>query len=221
MCGLYGFQRRAGAPDPVLLRELAALAAQRGPHAHGYATQGRRQVALGPARPAELSTPVDSLIGHTRLANSGRHDDLSAAQPLQAGRLFIAHNGTVPGAALYVERLNLKPQTGNDSEVLALLLARATNLSGVAATLDLLTPGVPLALLVLEPGGAVIAARRGHPLHVSRREEGTYFCSLPFAGSEALPDSTVVRFSRGGEQVQPLATTTSLRQNSGGAAWTP
>ena len=220
MCGLYGFQRRAGAPDPVLLRELAALAAQRGPHAHGYATQGRRHVALGPARPADLSPPVDSLIGHTRLATSGRHDDLGAAQPLRAGRLFVAHNGTVPAAAFHALRQGVTPTTGNDSEVLALLLAKATTLSGVAATLDLLTPGVPLALLVLEPGGPVIAARRGHPLHVSRRPEGTYFCSLPFTGSESLTDSTVTRFSAGLEEVHALSTSASLRRGAGGPAWT-
>ncbi|SEI67479.1 Glutamine amidotransferase domain-containing protein [Deinococcus reticulitermitis] len=220
MCGLYGFQRRGGGPDPTLLRDLAALAGQRGPHAHGHAARGVRRVALGPVDPARLSTGVDSLIGHTRLATAGRHDDLAQAQPLQAGALFVAHNGTVPAAAFHALRLGLSPATGSDSEVLALALARAATLSGVATTLDLLTPGVPLALLVLEAGGAVIAARRGHPLHVSRRPEGTYFCSLPFAGSQPLPDLTVTRFSAGLEEVQPLATAADLRQGQEGPAWT-
>lgn len=219
MCGLYGFQRRAGRPDAALLAHIAQLAGQRGPHAHGHAAEGRRHVALGPVQPEAMSTPVGSLIGHTRLATSGRHDDLAAAQPLQAGRVFVAHNGTVPGAALYAERLHLTPTTESDSEVLALLLAKATTLGGVADTLDLLTPGVPLALLVLESGGSVLAARRGHPLHVSRRPEGTYFCSLPFEGSEALTDSSVTRFSAGLQEVQALSTTVSLRTGPGGPAW--
>lgn len=220
MCGLYGF-RRHGAPDPALLQSLVVLAGQRGPHAHGYATQGRRHVALGPARAEQVSTPVDSLIGHTRLATSGRYDDPGDAQPLQAGRLFVAHNGTVPGAAQHAERLGLKLATGNDSEVLALGLAGAVTLSDVAGVLDLLTPGVPLALLALEADGSIIAARRGHPLHVSRRPEGVYLCSLPFQGSEALPDCTVTRFGAGSRAQRALTTTASLRQGYGGTAWTP
>ncbi|WP_414656737.1 class II glutamine amidotransferase [Deinococcus sp. VB343] len=221
MCGLYGFQKAGGRPDVALLSHLAQLAGQRGPHAHGYATKGQRHVALGPVRFCEVSTVVDSLIGHTRLATAGRYDDLAAAQPFQAGRLFVAHNGTVPGAGLYAERLRLTPTTGSDSEVLALLLARAANLSGVTSTLDLLTPGVPLALLVLEPGGSVLAARRGHPLHVSRRPEGAYFCSLPFEGSQPLTDSSVTRFSAGLEEIHALSTTANLRRSTGGPAWTP
>lgn len=221
MCGLYGFHRRAAAPDGALLRHLAALAGTRGPHAHGQATQAGRVVGLGPLDPAQLSTPVDSVIGHARLATSGAADDLTCAQPLHVGALFVAHNGTVPAAAFHALRHAVTLTTGSDSEVLARLLARAPHPSGWPSVLDLLTPGVPLALLALLPEGGMIAARRGHPLHALRRPEGTYLCSLPFDGSLPLPDQTVTHLDVDGVTAYPLSTTASLRAAAGGPQWTP
>ncbi|GAA0508526.1 hypothetical protein [Deinococcus depolymerans] len=221
MCGVYGYHRRSGPPQADLLAHLATLAGTRGPHAHGHAAAGVRHVALGAVNPAGLSTVVDSVIGHARMTTAGHYQDLSCVQPLQAGPLFIAHNGTVPAHRFHATTHGLTLQTGSDSEVLGQLLARAVTLSGVASLLDHLTPGLPLALLVLDADGSVTAARRAHPLHVRRDPAGTYLCSLPFPGSEPLPDQTVTRFSVQGETSHPLSTTASLRSAQGGPAWTP
>ncbi|MCD0156297.1 hypothetical protein [Deinococcus sp. 6GRE01] len=221
MCGVYGYHRRSGPPQADLLTLLATLAGTRGPHAHGHATAGVRHVALGPVNPVGLSTVVDSVIGHARMTTAGHYQDLRCAQPLQAGALFIAHNGTVPAHRFHATTHGLNLQTDSDSEILGQLLARAVTLAGVASLLDLLTPGLPLALLVLDADGSVTAARRAHPLHVRRAPEGTYLCSLPFPGSEPLPDQTVTRFSATGETSHPLSTTASLRAAQGGPAWTP
>ncbi|GAA5513624.1 hypothetical protein Dcar01_02368 [Deinococcus carri] len=220
MCGLFGFWRSGGPPEADRLRGLALAAGTRGPHAHGWATAGKRHVRLGPVDGAALSTVVDSVVGHARLATAGAHDDLACAQPLQAERLFVAHNGTVPGAALLAERHGLAPQTASDSEVLALLLARTDLGAGVTTLLDTVAPGVPLALLVLAGDGRVLAARRGHPLHALTRREGTYLCSLPFPGSAPLPDATVTVYGPGGAAQHPLSTTASLRRHTGGPQWT-
>lgn len=221
MCGLYAYYRRSGPPRADLLAHLAALAGTRGPHAHGHATAGVRHVALGPVNPAGLSTVVDSVIGHARMTTAGHYQDLSCAQPLQAGRVFIAHNGTVPAHRFHATAHGLTLQTDSDSELLAHLLPRAASLAGVASLLDLLTPGLPLALLVLDADGSVTAARRAHPLYVRRAPEGTYLCSLPFPGSEPLADQTVTRLDATGETAHPLSTTASLRAAQGGPAWTP
>lgn len=220
MCGLYGFHRRSGAPQAGLLAHLAHLAGTRGPHGHGHATAGQRHVALGVTDATRVSTVVDSVIGHARLATAGGHADLACVQPLQTAGLFVAHNGTVPAHRFHATTHGLTLQTDSDSEVLGQLVARARSLEGVAGILDLLTPGLPLALLVLAPDGSVTAARRGHPLYVRRAPEGVYLCSLPFDGSAALPDSTVTRFDAAGEVAHPLATTASLRTATGGPAWT-
>ncbi|WP_104990878.1 hypothetical protein [Deinococcus sp. NW-56] len=219
MCGLFGFWRGSGPPEADRLRSLARAAGTRGPHAHGWATPGVRHVRLGPVNSAALSPVVDSVIGHARLATAGAHDDLACAQPLRAGSLHVAHNGTVPGAAALAQRHGFAPETASDSEVLALLLTRTDLGAGVATLLDTLAPGVPLALLVLTDDGRVLAARRGHPLHALTREEGTYLCSLPFPGSSPLPDATVT-VCGSGEQY-PLATTAHLRRHQGGPQWTP
>ncbi|MBB5234456.1 class II glutamine amidotransferase [Deinococcus budaensis] len=219
MCGLYGFWRSGGPPEADRLRGLALRAGTRGPHAHGHATQGGRHVALGPVALSPLSTVVESVIGHARLATAGAHDDLACAQPFQVGPLFVAHNGTVPGASALAARHGLNPATASDSEVLALLLTRTDLRAGVATLLDTLAPGVPLALLVLTEDGQVVAARRGHPLHALTREEGTYLCSLPFPGSMPLPDATVTVYGSG--EQYPLATTAHLRRHQGGPQWTP
>ncbi|GHG35740.1 hypothetical protein GCM10017784_32220 [Deinococcus indicus] len=221
MCGVYGYHRRSGPPQADLLAHLAGLAGTRGPHAHGHAAAGVRHVALGPVNPAGLSTVVDSVIGHARMATAGHYQDLSCVQPLQAGALCIAHNGTVPAHCFHATTHGLTMQTDSDSEVLGQVLARAVTLAGVASLLDHLTPGLPLALLVLDADGSVTAARRAHPLHVRRSPEGTYLCSLPFPGSEPLPDQTVTRFAPTGETSHPLSTTASLRAAQGGPAWTP
>lgn len=221
MCGVYGYHRRSGPPQADLLTLLAGLAGTRGPHAHGHATRGARHVVLGPIYPASLSTVVDSVIGHARMTTAGHYQDLSCAQPLQAGGVFIAHNGTIPGHRFHATAYGLTLQTDSDSEVLAHLLPRAASLAGVASLLDLLTPGLPLALLTLDDQGVITAARRAHPLHVRRDPAGTYLCSLPFPGSEPLPDQTVTRFGPQGETSHPLSTTASLRAAQGGPAWTP
>ncbi|MDR6753439.1 hypothetical protein [Deinococcus soli (ex Cha et al. 2016)] len=221
MCGLYAYHRRSGPPQADLLSHLATLAGTRGPHAHGHATAGQRHVAPGPVNPASLAAVTGSVIGHARMATAGHYQDLRAAQPLQTGALFIAHNGTVPAHRFHATAHGLTLQTDSDSEVLGQLLARAVTLAGVASLLDHLTPGLPLALLVLEADGSVTAARRAHPLHVRRDPEGTYLCSLPFAGSTPLPDQTVTRLDATGETSHPLSTTASLRAAQGGSAWTP
>ena len=221
MCGVYGYHRRSGPPQADLLTLLAGLAGTRGPHAHGHATRGARHVVLGPIYPASLSTVVDSVIGHARMTTAGHYQDLSCVQPLQAGRYWVTHNGTIPGHRFHATTHGLTLQTDSDSEVLAHLLPRATSLAGVAGLLDLLTPGLPLALLTLDDQGVITAARRAHPLHVRRTPEGTYLCSLPFPGSEPLPDQTVTRFDATGETSHPLSTTASLRAAQGGPAWTP
>lgn len=221
MCGLYAYHRRSGPPQADLLAHLATLAGTRGPHAHGHATAGVRHVAPGPVNPASLAAVTGSVIGHARMATAGHYQDLRTAQPLQAGRYWVAHNGTIPGHRFHATTHAVTLQTDSDSELLAHLLPRAASLAGVASLLDLLTPGLPLALLTLDDQGVITATRRAHPLHVRRAPEGTYLCSIPFPGSEPLADQTVTRLDATGETSHPLSTTASLRAAQGGPAWTP
>ncbi|WP_344952477.1 hypothetical protein [Actinomadura miaoliensis] len=89
------------APDPELLVQAAEGAARRGPHAHGWAGHGvAAHRALGCLDPASArGLTASRLVGHARLATSGRPGDIAAIQPIEANGHLIVHNGTVPDLA--------------------------------------------------------------------------------------------------------------------------
>ena len=216
MCGLYGFL--GDTADVGLLAELAHLADLRGGHAHGWATTTQEHKERGLFRP-DCPLPTSSMIGHARLATSGAFDDLNCAQPIRAGAWTVAHNGTIPNVGTHVfrRRLTFPPV---DSALLPEFFTRTDTLDGVIEALEELTAGLPLALLALRRDGLLIAARRGHPLHVATFAEGTYFCSASFPGSALLPDASAVVYHGGHARTLPLSAGTHLKRHASGPRWT-
>lgn len=188
MCGVIAC---AGVWTRGDLEWLLALAAERGPHGWGVlaAQEGRCATmrGLGRYRIGGYAGPLPttgSLIGHARLATSADRSSVAALQPLTAGAVSIAHNGTVPDAAAW----GIPWPSRNDSEVLAGWLDRATG-AWEARLLELAGRlSTPYAVAVLA-GGAVYLMRRHHPLYVAPGRA----CSRPFAGAMLLPEDLPVR----------------------------
>jgi hypothetical protein len=189
MCGVFGFC--GPEPDRQLIRDLAALAGRRGPHACGWAFLDthsgtikveRRLGSLADHAEHIPASPI--VIGHSRLATTGNlsYRNLRDAQPLTLpgaatetrGKVLV-HNG--------VARVNVDGplDTGCDSEKLLRLTTGAT----LAFALGMLPESEPFAVLLASPGG-IHAARRLLPLQVRHTKAGTYLCSVPFDGSESL-----------------------------------
>lgn len=195
MCGVFGFiTHEDHGPDVHRLRRLAAITQSRGEDAFGLAwidREGRMHTFKRPGPATDHLEALDAcrharaVIGHCRYATHGSPADNRNNHPHAAGRGFIVHNGVVHNAQDLLRRHGLRPTSQCDSEVLALLIARAggqivrraaraaNDALGEMAILGLWTN--PVRLLI---------CRRGKPLHYGLAPEGYYFASL----EQGLPD---------------------------------
>lgn len=202
MCGLFG------AIGPTIqaqfIRKVAQQAGRRGPQAWGVALRTRYGIAIhthpgqltGAVVPALMTPDVTAFIGQARLCTSGDYHASSNNQPLVSGHgqetVAIAHNGVVYNVDELAQQYGLELLTGNDSEVIAHLIARDTGgslLLRVIDAVEAVDSRSPLALLVLFIYG-VVTIRRGHPLYVLTEGADHYFCSRPFhPDATMLPDN--------------------------------
>lgn len=199
MCGLFGWVPDGAAEANERLLELAVVgAADRGPHAHGWAIPGLpTHRKLGPVRPAEVPRTGTRLLGHARLATFGGFADLAAVQPTEKDGHRIAHNGNAPG--FYAEH----PHLPSDTVAVTMVYAEhrlAGNSPFAALTLvtrRLRNEGAAWALAVLDSDGSVVVSRRRLPLHVLRTQvSGLYLSSggdLP--GATPVPEDCTVQLA--------------------------
>lgn len=197
MCGIFGFIGCGF--DRATLADVATLAGRRGPHACGWTwwdndgAHIRRYVGSAEENLEALPFAAYVLIGHSRLATSGAHDDLNSAQPIAMSRFRLAHDGDVEEAVALahngVVRLNGRAprcETDCDSEAL-LRLATADSgplAGGLKAAIDALEDDAPFALLGADEDG-IVASRRKLPLFVRERHSATFFCSVAFEGQHS------------------------------------
>lgn len=192
MCGLFGCTQPT---DAALVLQAALAAARRGPHAWGVVVLRRdgthvwRRYACGDVVASirehlpPLLVDFAAVLGHCRLATSGTYSDAAEAQPLQAGTLWIAHNGTTsPERLRQAIADGVHPATANDSEVIGLLAARrVARGESLAAAMrhaaEHCAPNKPYALAAMTTTGDVTLLRRAHPL----LHDGALFCSCGFS----------------------------------------
>lgn len=190
MCGVFGFvSRDGGLMDLGVLRTVAQVTQQRGPHAFGFAWIDRlgrlkcyKQTGkvcdhlglLGMARDARL------LIGHCRWATQGSPGENINNHPHPTDSGWIVHNGMIRNYDSLLQRFNLWPVSGCDSEVLGLLIEqeKGSLLSRCVASVQSVN-SKPLVMLGLWKPGRLVAVRDGNPLHLGATRHGTYLASLP------------------------------------------
>lgn len=183
MCGLFGFL--GSGADPEVLKELAALAARRGPDAFGFlaSLEDERVICRRTGHPVNHLAYLDEaagaqmVIGHCRLATSQRIE--AAIQPLIHGKTAVAHNGNVYNAPALARDYALDLVTGNDSEVIAALIDKAAEgslIDRLQWTVDQLQSG-GMAVLTIRPQ-EYAAYSAGLPLYSRQTDQGRYFCSV-------------------------------------------
>ena len=182
MCGLRGYAG-ARAPDMGRLSSAARLAARRGPDAWGITTETGERRGLGRLRDEDVGavSPSRVVVGHCRLATVIGSKTAGNCQPLRAGRFVVAHNGTVPNAAELVARWRMAPATGNDSEVIALLLDRLDGSAAdrLTAALAMVDHGGHYAVAVLDTADMQVLLRANSiPLWRYASQDGTYWGSV-------------------------------------------
>jgi glutamine phosphoribosylpyrophosphate amidotransferase len=210
MCGLFAWLAPTEDCWDYQLAESAVRgAASRGPHGWGVARflpvnppevaastlVMRKPGAMLDGERLRYQPAPGIVVGHCRLATSGGpsgYTDLAAIQPLNCGGLAVAHNGNVRNASDLISKYELRPRTNNDSEILGLLLAWVWRGGGdilqeTATMLNEVSPGDPLACLVLLPDGRVLAASRGLPLHTSLYGPALYISSRTMRDSAPMP----------------------------------
>lgn len=196
MCGLFGYVGDTD-PDQRLLEPAVRGAANRGPHAHGWAVHGQpTHRALGPVDSASVPRST-LLIGHARLGTFGGATNPAAIQPIEVDGHRMAHNGNAPG--VYVEH----PHAPSDSFALALVYA-AHRLDGhppwAALTYAVARLDTPWAVMVLDSDGTLLASRHHLPLHYLRvPQRGLYLSSGDLPGSQLLPEHFTWRLTGGFE----------------------
>lgn len=196
MCGIFAYYGTRP-PEPELLHRAAAGAAQRGPHAHGWAGTGiEDHRAQGPMDPlAAAAVPALQLVGHARLVTSGRRDDPAGVQPIRADGHLLVHNGTVtdPSRLAHSTGLDSFP---SDSALLARLYAdlRTKGLTRNEAMDELVDQSAMTryVIVVLDADGSLVASRRGLPLHrLTTAPTDLYLSSGQISdGSEMVPAGT-------------------------------
>jgi glucosamine--fructose-6-phosphate aminotransferase (isomerizing) len=194
MCGIVGIVSH----NPVADRLVSALAKleYRGYDSAGIATLRPGEICRRRAKgklvnlQTRLGTdPIEGTtgIGHTRWATHGAATETNA-HPHIAGPVAVVHNGIIENyRALLVDlaRDGYLPKTQTDSEVVALLVARALDLGlspseAIQSTLGKLHGSFALAFMFLDQDKQIIAARKGSPLAIGYGDGEMYL------GSDAL-----------------------------------
>lgn len=199
MCGIFGWvaDYHDTEPDPRLMQLAADGAANRGPHAHGWAIPGQpTHRALGPLDPAHLPSGA-RVLGHARLATYGQSTDLAAVQPIEVDGHHLVHNGNA--AAAYGEY----PHAPSDTAALAIIYAAhrtsghppAAALTYTAARIDSVW-----ALAVLDSDGSLWVSRHGQPLHILRTHSGLYLSSGELPGSHLVPEHYTLQLAEASRQ---------------------
>lgn len=182
MCGLFGFHG-ARLPDRSVLHQAARLASRRGPDGWGIVTEFAQARDLGrlPEHVLAGMEPSRTVLGHCRLATVLGTKTADACQPIRVGRYVITHNGTVGNVPELEARHGFRLRTGNDSEALAHLLARAGGSLTDRLTWALLQAdtGGHFAVVVLDTDTNDVEMRANRmPLWRHVAPAGTYWCSL-------------------------------------------
>jgi glucosamine 6-phosphate synthetase-like amidotransferase/phosphosugar isomerase protein len=189
MCGVFGFITREGAgPDVGRLKRIAIETQSRGDHAFGLAwvgADGRLHAFKRPGPATANLNDLDrcegalALVGHCRWATHGTAKDNRNNHPHAAGRGWLVHNGVVRNHATLARHFKLKTTTECDSEVLGLLIARASGPLEIRAGRTAQLVDGPLVMLgVWSKPARLLFVRRGNPLCFSQTEVGGYFGSL-------------------------------------------
>jgi glucosamine 6-phosphate synthetase-like amidotransferase/phosphosugar isomerase protein len=218
MCGIFGFITRHGdGPDLSLLKMIAVVTQQRGPHAFGLAwltPTNRLATFKRPGAATDRLSDVDvcrgalAVVGHCRFATHGRPEDNGNNHPHRAGRGWLVHNGVVTNHERLARGYRLVRQTDCDSEVLGLLMARMPGSILRRAALTARASTGELALLGIWRNPArLLVVRGGKPLHFAETARGFYFASLPMGlPGNVLPVTDdyagVLRFERGRLQLE-------------------
>lgn len=221
MCGIAGFVSFGKPPTDRMLSELVHQAGKRGPHAHGWAWLGHHGWGVirreGPLQhpPVEM-LPSSVIIGHSRLATSGRMPGsvppVDEAQPITSGDFLLAHNGTIPGSAEAVDSWTL-------------LQALVSRPDQPLAVIEALAEGRPSAFVLGRwRTGRLTLVGAGHPLYIAERSEGVYFCSRSLSDSFRVEDRQTVTLEASWrtEVISPLPMLSGSRgRRSGRTRTTP
>ena len=208
-CGLFGV---FGHPEAAFLTHLGLYAQQHrgqesagicttdGRHMLRHAGMGLANEVFSPATLADINMPA--AIGHVRYSTTGSSCEANV-QPLMfrfaAGRVAVAHNGTLTNAVALREECEKRGQifqTTGDTEVIVHLLAAPENLQAanpLVNVLDRLQGAYSLLLLWKD---RLVALRDPHgfrPLCVGRMPNGAYIvasetCALDIVDAEYIRD---------------------------------
>lgn len=231
MCAIFAFvprqlpDGRLADPSAKTLRAIVRANASRGPHAFGLAwvdRHGRLRMYKQTGRLVDdlgilaMTRGCRLLIGHLRYATHGdaRVPSNNHPHPVDGG--WLVHNGVIRNHATLAEHHELYPTTACDSEVLGLLAETvdvdlhgraATRLERLAAAAEL-CDGPLAALAVWSRPGALVAVRRGNPLHWSSAAEGLYLATVASGlpgKATLLPDNAGWRFQTSGRKITSTA----------------
>ncbi len=230
MCAIFGFiaRRDSSNPkspakpttarfDPAALARIIEANVQRGPHAFGLAWidgRGRlrmfKQAGLMTDHLPVLRMVEDArlLVGHLRYATHGDPEDNLNNHPHPVDGGWLVHNGVIRNHAQLTRRHELTPVSECDTEVLGLLAERVDEVDGPArrgrlwrmARAAELCEGALATMALWSRPAALVAVRRGNPLHWSPSPEGMYLATLAqgLPGSaRSLPDNRAWCFRAG------------------------
>jgi hypothetical protein len=233
MCGVFGyvsFDKRG--PDLDILRTVALATESRGLDAHGLcwmtpAGKLKYYKAPGPIGQhlncLDLLKGATAVIGHTRWATHGDHQDNRNNHPHPVGLGMLVHNGVISNYADLINRHQLPAATDCDSEVLGLMYQHhhtvGSTLSRMARTVKDCQHG-GLVTLALWPDRYVVARLAGNPLHLSRYHGGMYLASLAtgLPGTpRAVRDDRIFEFRLRQNKKWKMGTSRRLTQQP--AAW--
>lgn len=193
MCGIFAYTGRHR-PDRELLTSIAAAAATRGPHAHGWTTGTHTHRALGPIDVPDAVTACQAatrILGHARLATFGRYDDPDGIQPLTVEGHHIAFNGNVYNP----EQVHPGPwPTDTHHLAHAYAQARAAGHGPEQALERALAPARMNAwvVVVLDSSGVLLTYRRQLPLWTYSHDGGLYLGSRRFhPDAQPVPENSI------------------------------
>lgn len=198
MCAIFGFiARNYRRPNIKTLKSIVEGNISRGPHAFGFAWidhEDRIHMFKQTGRLTDdlailaMAANARMLIGHLRYATHGDPSNNMNNHPHPSDGGWIVHNGIVENHRELIADENLCPLSHCDSELIGLLIAREGNQGGLMRRcIDAAraTTGRLATLGLWSRPNALVAVRRGNPLHTADAPEGTYLATL----AEGLPST--------------------------------